>query len=144
MTSPVEYIAFCERLMLCKKILKLVSIVSEWQTIAEISFATPASVYSPFFLSYYRPQTKFAKVMFLHVSCHSVHRVRSTWQVNPPAGTPPRTRYNPPDQVHPPGPGTPPEQVAPREQVHPRELGDTGNKRAVRILLECILAGSDI
>ena len=43
------------------------------------------------------------------------------------------------DQVHTPlGPGTPP----PKEGTPPREqcmLGDTGNKRAVRILLECIL-----
>ena len=57
---------------------------------------------------------------------------------------PPRTRYTPWDQVHPPGPGTPPgDQVPPRDQVHPPGssacLGDTGNKRAVRILLECIL-----
>ena len=58
-------------------------------------------------------------------------------QVHPPGpGTPPQdqvppgTRYTPPDQVHPPppGPGTP-----------PGLPGDTGNKRAVRILLECIL-----
>ena len=73
-------------------------------------------------------------------------------------------RY-PPDQVHPPGPGTPPRPgtppgryTYPRDQVppigtppgsgtlsrtrYPPEkcmLGDTGNKRAVSILLECIL-----
>ena len=85
----------------------------------------------------------------------------STW-----AGTPPGTRYTPPvpgtprDQVHPqagtplwpgtpPGPDTPPpgtrytpwDQVHPPDQVPPEQcmLGDTGNKRAVRILLECIL-----
>ena len=74
---------------------------------------------------------------------------------------PPRTRHTPRDQVHPPGPGTPRDQVHPQgpgtprpgtppgpgtlpppDQVHtPQEqcmLGDTGNKRAVRILLECI------
>ena len=47
-------------------------------------------------------------------------------QVHPRAGThtPTQTRYTPPDQVH------PPEQCM---------LGDTGNKRAVRILLKCIL-----
>ena len=108
---------------------------------------------------YYRPQTKFAKVMFFTGVCHSVHREGSTWVGTPPEtrytpgtrytprrGTPPSTRYPPapgtpspppPDQVHPPGPGTPPGQVpTPREQCM---LGDAGNKRAVRILLECIL-----
>ena len=44
---------------------------------------------------HYRPQTKFAKVMFLHLSVsHSVHRRGSTWAGTPLAGTPPR-------QVHP-------------------------------------------
>ena len=64
----------------------------------------------------------------------------------------PLTRY-PWDQVHPrtrytPGPGTPfPQEPGtplgtrykPPEQCM---LGDTGNKRAVRILLECILVGN--
>ena len=67
-------------------------------------------------------------------------------------GTPPRTRYPPaslgpgttPDQVHPrpctpPRPGTPPGPGTPPEQCM---LGDTGNKRAVHILLECILVVS--
>ena len=73
--------------------------------------------------NFYRPQTKFAKVMFLHLSVsHSVHRGESTW-----AGTPPG-RYTPqagtsPWQVHPPG----------------NVCWDMVNKRAVRILLECIL-----
>ena len=80
---------------------------------------------------------------------NSVHR-GGTSSGTPQAGTP-----NPPGQV-PPGlipPGqvppwacTPP-QVHPRAgtppgQVHPQDqymLGDMGNKRAVRILLECIL-----
>ena len=48
----------------------------------------------------------------------------------PWAGPPPQTMYTPPDQVH-----TPQDQVPPRVQCM---LGDTG-KRAVRILLECIL-----
>ena len=40
-----------------------------------------------------------------------------------------------PDQRQaPPGPGTPPEQTTP-----PASVGDTGNKRAVRILLEYYL-----
>ena len=46
------------------------------------------------------PQTKFAKVMFLHLSVsHSVHR-GSTWAGTPPGQVPPR-------QVHPPGRYTP-------------------------------------
>ena len=64
---------------------------------------------------------------------------------------PPWTRYTPQNQVHPqtrqvlPGPGryTPRNrQIPPRPGRYPLEqcmLGDTGNKRVVRILLECIL-----
>ena len=51
------------------------------------------------------------------------------------AGTPPGIRYTP-------WAGTPPRtRYTPRDQVPPQEqciLGDTANKRAVRILLECI------
>ena len=57
----------------------------------------------------------------------------------PRAGTPP-ARYTP-SQVHP-LPGTPPWAGTPQAGTPPREqcmLGDTGNKRAVRIILECIL-----
>ena len=66
----------------------------------------------------------------------------------PGPGTPYQTRYPPPDQVHPPRPGTTPRPGTPPDQVHPpagtppREqsmLGETGNKWAARILLECIL-----
>ena len=82
--------------------------------------------------------------------CHSVHRGGSTWAGTPrpgttsgtrytprtrytplEPGTPPGTRYTQQDHVHPTGPGTPPRGHC--------MLGDTGNKRAVRILLECIL-----
>ena len=58
---------------------------------------------------------------------------------NPLAGTPPR-------QVHPPWAGTPPDRYTPSGRYTPLGrytpweqcmLGDTGNKRAVRILLEC-------
>ena len=50
----------------------------------------------------------------------------------------PRTRYTPWDQVHPPGTRYTPSRTryTPWEQCM---LGDTGNKRAVRILLKCIL-----
>ena len=99
---------------------------------------------------FYRPPTKFAKVMFLHLSVsHSVHggqylgRYPTRDQVHSPS-----TRY-PPGPGTPPGPDTPPpgtrytpwDQVHPPDQVPPEQcmLGDTGNKRAVRILLECIL-----
>ena len=59
------------------------------------------------------------------------------WDQVPPPGdqVPPRTRY-------PPGPGNPRDQVTPPGTRSPPELcmlGDTVNKRAVRILLECIL-----
>ena len=70
----------------------------------------------------YRPQTKFAKVMFEHLSVsHSVHGGRvvclsACWKDTPWADNP-RSRH-------------PPAQCM---------LGDTGNKWAVRILLECIL-----
>ena len=67
---------------------------------------------------YYRPQTKFAKVMFLHVSV-----ILSTWGgvVFPPGQTSPGR--HPPGR-HPPG------------QTHPPDMT---NEQAVRILLECIL-----
>ena len=53
-------------------------------------------------------------------------QVHPRGQVHPPwEGT------SPPGKIHPPWAGTPP-----REQYM---LGDTGNKRVVRILLECIL-----
>ena len=72
---------------------------------------------------FYRPQTKFAKVMFLHVSvCPQggvpVHPLGSGTPTGP--GTPPRTRYTPWDQEHSPsyGPGT-----LPNDQVHPSGSG---------------------
>ena len=80
---------------------------------------------------FYRPQTKFAKVMFY--TCLSVimftgggeylGRYTGTYPLGP--GKPPGTRYTPWDQVHPPepgtplGPGTPPgTEYTPRDQVH--------------------------
>ena len=87
--------------------------------------------FSLMFVVYYRPQTKFEKVMFLHLSVsHSVHR-GSTWAGTPPgkypqAGTSP-AGY-PPESI--PRAGTPPSNSA---------CWDTVNKRAVSISLECIL-----
>ena len=85
-----------------------------------------AYVYKVSLLHIYRPQTKFGAREYFQ---KRVSRILSGGEV--PGQVPP------PHQVHPPRPGTPP-----RDQVHPPPgavLGDTGNKRAVRILLECIL-----
>ena len=73
---------------------------------------------------YYRPQTKFAKVMFLYLSVsHSVHGggdicLCACWDTNtPPWANTPWSRHAPTQCI----------------------LGRYGNKRAVCILLECIL-----
>ena len=90
---------------------------------------------------YYRQQTKFVKVMFLHLSVsHSVHSGRGCLPPFMLGYTPPRTRGrpNPRDQRQVPITPTPPppdQRQTPPEQCM---LGDTGNKREVRILLECI------
>ena len=75
---------------------------------------------------FYRPQTKFAKVMFLHV-CVCPHG-GGTW-----AGTP-RTRYTPPRASTPPlRPGKPPWAGTPAgtrytlRQVHPRAGTPSGS-----------------
>ena len=52
--------------------------------------------------------------------------------------TPPRPEADPTPQAHPPGSRHPLEQT-PTYPPAQCMLGDTGNKRAVRILLECIL-----
>ena len=75
-----------------------------------------------FHIYHYRPQTKFAKVIFLHLSVsYSVHRGEYLGRCPPRyspadtplrAGTPPQAG-TPPRQVHPPG------QVH-HQQVHPR------------------------
>ena len=81
---------------------------------------------------YYRPQTKFAKVMFLHVSVsHSVHR----------GGLPQcMLGYHPP-RTRPPPQSRHPQSRPPQEQTPPAQciLGDTVNKRTVCILLKCNL-----
>ena len=65
------------------------------------------------------------------------------WTWYTPDQVHPQTRYTPWDQVHPPGTRyTPRTRFTPWTRYTPQEqcmLGDTGNKRAVRILLECIL-----
>ena len=79
---------------------------------------------------FHHPQTKFTKVMVSQVSVC-------------PRGlsTPLHARIHPPDQRQtPPPPGTR-GRHPPRSRHPPPKcmLGDTGNKRVVRILLECIL-----
>ena len=70
------------------------------------------------------PATKFGQRYVFTRVCDSVHRGRGVSGsvhagIHPPgADNPPRSRHPPPVQ---------------------RMLGDTGNKRAVRILLQCIL-----
>ena len=62
------------------------------------------------------------------------------WAGTPWAGTPSLGRY--PPGRYPPGQVQPPAGTHPPGEAHPPEqcmLGDTGNKRVVRILLECIL-----
>ena len=83
--------------------------------------------------NYYRPQRSWGKVMFLHVSV-----ILFTGGGLPHC----MLRYTPPDQKqaptqsrHPLGSGTPGTRHPPAHCM----LGDTGNKRAVCILLECNL-----
>ena len=90
--------------------------------------------YNSFSLSYYRPQTKFAKVMFLHLSVsHSVHGGSVSVHAgiaDPPGADIPQEQTPDPPGTDPHGADTPTAQCM---------LGDTANKRAVHILLECIL-----
>ena len=80
----------------------------------------------------YRPQTKFAKVMFSQVSvcpqggCLPHYMLGYTSPPGPVADTP--LGADTPQSRHPTG-ADPPQWM----------LGDTGSKRAVRMLLECIL-----
>ena len=102
-------------------------------------------------LHFYRPQRKFAKVMFHR--CPSVHRGVSTplHAGIHPLGRHPPGRHPPPGRTPP--LGTPPQADNPLGK-HPPWTGipqadtplcnacwDTVNKWAVRIPLECILVG---
>ena len=113
------------------------------------------------------PATKLGQGYIFTGVCDSVHReggvpgqVPTLLDQIPPPGryTPQPGRYppgrytplgpgTPPGWYPPPGPGTPPGQAGtPLGRYPPPEqciLGDTGNKWAVRILLECILVWSD-
>ncbi len=105
-----------------------------------------SSLFSPKTKSYnYRLQTKFAKVMFLHLSVsHCLQGgclPQCMLRYIPPEQTP-QEQTPPPVSKHP----FPLEQTAPRADTFcPAQcmLRDTGNKWAVRILLECILVAFD-
>ena len=85
----------------------------------------------PHFLVFYRPQRSWGKVIFSE-ACQEFCSGGVPGQVHPPgrytarAGTPPWTGTPPPGQILPPNSAQ-------------CMLGDMGNKRAVRILLECNL-----
>ena len=69
---------------------------------------------------YYRPQTKFPKVMFLHLSVsHSVHK-GVPGQVDPPR------QIQHPGQVDPPQAGTPPGRYTPWSGTPPRQVHSPG------------------
>ena len=106
-------------------------------------------VISVFQFNYYRPQRSWGKIIFSEACVrNSVHRGVSAplhagihTPLGPEADTPPGpeadTPPGPQEQTPPPPPQSrPPPGTDPQAQCM---LGDTGNKRAVRILLECIL-----
>ena len=118
----------------------------DWRTIITLPMF-PVSL-----IGYYRPQRSWGKVIFSQASVILLTG-GVPGQVLPRSRYTPQTRYIPWDQLHPqtrypPGPGTPPPQTrdtrrtryttSPGPGTPPEQcmLGDTGNKRAVRILLE--------
>ena len=104
------------------------------QRMLQNTFFALAFCFHCFYHFYYRPQTKFGKVMFLHVSV-----ILSTGGGSAPL----HAGIHPPVAESPTGTDTPtPGSRPPSGSRHPPAqciLGDTGNKRAVSILLECIL-----
>ena len=99
------------------------------------------------------PATKLGQSYVFTCVCDSVHRVwcclKACWDTTTPGPQeqrPPPRGPGTPGSSHPQGQSPPlPGAVTPQDQAPlPWEqcmLGDTGNKRAVRILLECILVG---
>ena len=96
---------------------------------------------------YYHPQRSWGNIMFLHMSVILFMGGRGglshcmlgyTPPLGPEAGTP-QTRHPPVADT--PRPGTPPRTRHPLAAAPPAQcmLGDTANKRVVRILLECNL-----
>ena len=96
---------------------------------------------------FYRSQTKFAKVMFLHLSVsHSVHGGGESASVHAGIADPlPPERHSPPSWEQTPKEQTSSRSKLPQEQTPPEEtpaqcmLGDMANKWVVHIQLECIL-----
>ena len=91
--------------------------------------------------SRYTPWTRYTPQDQIHPpdQVHPQSRYTPWSRYTPCIRYTPRDQVHPPDQVH---PAKPPVQVNPQTRYTPLEqcmLGDTGNKRAVRILLECIL-----
>ena len=100
--------------------------------------------YHGYFLSSYRPQTKFAKVMFLHVSVsHSVHRGRGLAQYMEGYTPPPDQRQAPPPRSgtphrrHPPGPDTPHAVHAGRYGQQAGGMHPTGMQSCYILILPC-------
>ena len=148
------------------KLLLIQFITARKQSLRRLCFYTCLSVHRGEYLGRYPPGTRYTPGRYTPPGSGTPpwDQVTPPDQVHPPQ-PPPGTRYTPPgirytptgpgtpnpqwDQVHPDwdqvqstgtryiqspmGPGTPP---PPREQC---VLGDTGNKRALRILLKCIL-----
>ena len=134
--------------------------MSTWAGIPQDQVHPPGTRYTPW-TRYTAPGTRYThspRTIYIH----PLGPGTPPWdQVHPPGpgtpptrytprpGTPPgtrytlQTRYTPFDQVHPPGTRyTPRTRFTPWTRYTPQEqcmLGDMGNKRAVRILLECIL-----
>ena len=102
------------------------------------------------FWPYYRPQRSWGKVIFSEAYVKNSVHGGGGWLglAHCMLGYTPQTRGRHPQEQTPPGQRqTPHEQTPPRSRHSPQEqtppaqciLGDRGNKRVVRILLECIL-----
>ena len=96
----------------------------------------------PHFVVFYRPQRSWGKVIFSE-ACQEFCSGGYLGRYTPRAGTLPGQVHRPgqvlpPGQVHPPAGTPPPGQILPPNSAQCM-LGDMGNKRAVRILLECNL-----
>ena len=105
--------AFCDVMVPCHE-----AVITEWMRLVILTYC-------------YRPQTKFGASSYFQKRVSRIlfggeylGRYPLGISPTPRDQLPPQTRYTLWDQVH------PPEQCM---------LGDTGNKRVVRILLECIL-----
>ena len=93
---------------------------------------TRKSTIPPLVVIFYRPQRSWSKVIFSEACVkNSVHRGGGSATLHAGMHPPPRDQRQAPPPPMGPEAGTPP----PAQCM----LGDTGNKRAVRILMECNL-----